>query len=137
MRLSVCCAQEGLSHRRLIMQTRSIMGPFDLTEKAIAQVVTQTSAGNYALGAMGERAFRVFYVNRSDDDVAKELSSCVKQNPRYKAFKFSYAPDPKTAFDRECDDYHDFGKSGTLDNADHPERPDASDWLCPQCDVYG
>jgi hypothetical protein len=43
---------------------------------------------------------------------------------------------PKAAFEKECKNYHDFGGSEKLDNKQHPERPDGTNWECPVCDMY-
>jgi hypothetical protein len=112
-------------------------GPHSLTPQKIAEVVTTTCAGNYALGCVQENGFCILYVGRSDDDVAKPLRSWARQQTRYKAFVFSYAANARTAFDKECEDFHDLGGTETLDNAEHPKRPAKTDWLCPRCDLYG
>jgi hypothetical protein len=112
-------------------------GPHSLTGQTIAETVTRTCAGNYALGRVEENRFCVLYVGRSDDDVAKQLRSWARQHTRYKAFAFTYAPNPRAAFDRECEDFHDLGGTETLDNTEHPKPPAKTDWLCPRCDFYG
>src|ERR1041385_714636 len=119
-----------------IKQTTAIEGPYSLTEAKIAEAVTKTSAGNFALGYVQQNGFCVLYVGRADDDVAKELRSWVNQHPRYKAFVFSYAPSTRAAFDKECEDFHDYGGMEGLDNPDHPIRPPKAIWLCPRCDIY-
>jgi hypothetical protein len=118
------------------MQSRKIMGPFALTLKAITEMVTLTAAGNFALGTVEPLGFCVLYVGRSDTDVAKALGEWVRQNPRYKAFTFSYAAGPRAAFEKECDDFHEFGNDQRLDNVAHPEHPAKKEWLCPRCDHY-
>jgi hypothetical protein len=119
------------------VQSTAIEGPYSLTAQKIAEVVTRTSAGNYALGHVRENGFCVLYVGRSDDDVGKRLRSWASQHPRYKAFVFSYAPNPRAAFDKECEDFHDLGGTEALDNVAHPQRHAKTDWLCPRCDFYG
>jgi hypothetical protein len=52
-------------------------GPFPLSDLSIANVVTRTSPGNYALGYMDGEAFRVFFVGRSDVDVRQRLHDWV------------------------------------------------------------
>jgi len=120
-----------------IVQSTNGNGPHGLTPQKIAEVVTKTSAGNYALGRVQENGFCVLYVGRSDDDVAKQLRSWARQHTRYKAFVFRYAPHPRAAFDKECEDFHDLGGTERLDNAEHPKPPAKTDWLCPRCDFYG
>lgn len=118
------------------MQATAIEGPYSLTQQKVAEVVTRTSAGNYALGCVRDNRFCVLYVGRSDHDVAKELQSWADQHSRYKAFVFSYAPDSRAAFDKECEDFHDYGCTEGLDNPEHPIRPAKHDWLCPRCELY-
>ena len=120
------------------VQSTDTKRPYVLSAKIVAEVVTRTSAGNYALGRAQENGngFCVLYVGRSDGDLARELHGWVGENARYKAFIFSYARDPKTAFEKECEDFHDFGGTERLDNAGHPQRPTETDWLCPRCDCF-
>jgi hypothetical protein len=40
----------------------------------------------------------------------------------YTRFAYSYAPSAEAAFERECRNYDDFGRSGELDNEAHPVR---------------
>ena len=40
----------------------------------------------------------------------------------YTRFAYSYAPSAEAAFERECHNYDDFGRSGALDNKTHPVR---------------
>ena len=119
-----------------MIQSTDIKGPYSLTSQKIAEVVGRTSGGNYTLGCVQENGFCVLYVGRSDLDVAKQLQSWVSQHSRYKAFVFSYASSPRAAFDKECDDFHDYGGTERLDNAEHPTQPVKTDWLCPRCDFY-
>lgn len=119
-----------------MLHSTDIAGPYRLTLQKIAEVVTEISPGNYALGRVRDDRFQVLYVGRADDDVAKRLRSCAKQDLRYTAFVFTYAPSARAAFDKECEDFHDFGGTGGLSNTGHPERPAKTDWLCPRCDYY-
>ena len=91
-------------------------GPYLLNKDKIDEVVTETSAGNYALGYVNEKGtFIVKYVGRADSDVNAS---------------------PKAAFEKECRNYHDFGGSKSLDNKIHPDRPKNSSWKCPCCDTF-
>ena len=121
---------------RKIVQSTDIKHPCNLSAQAIAEAVTRMSAGTYALGRVQENRFCPLYVGRSDDDVARELRGWVGEKARYKVFVFSYAPTAQAAFERECEDYHDFGATERLDNAQHPQRPAQTDWLCPRCEIY-
>jgi hypothetical protein len=109
---------------------------YDLSRQKIAEAVTQLSPGTYALGRVQENGFCPLYVGRSDHDVARELREWVGEKARYKVFVFSYAGTAQAAFEKECEHFHDFGGTERLDNAQHPQRPPHSDWLCPRCDFY-
>ena len=110
-------------------------GPFQLNEKTIDKNITLKSAGNYALGYEDkDNAFIVEYVGRSDTDLNKRLKDWT--DSKYELFKYSYATTAKTAFTKECNNFHDFGGTKKLDNAIHQDRPDKSNWECPRCDIY-
>jgi len=113
------------------MPSLNMSGPYDLTKISIDANVRRTSPGNYVLGKVNdEGTFIVNYVGRSDTDVVQRLSNYIGHT-KYKKFKFSYASSPKAAFEKECQNYHDFDGKEKLDNATHPQRPDASFWKCP------
>jgi len=118
------------------MATLNMDGPFTFSSDIIDKIITRTSAGNYALGFKNdEGTFIVNYVGRADSDVNKRLKDHIGEN--YKLFKYSYATSPKAAFEKECENYHDFGGSDSLDNKIHPDRPSNSkDWSCPKCDIF-
>jgi hypothetical protein len=117
------------------MPSLGMKGPYALTKSKIDEVVTRTSAGNYALGYTNDKgAFIPRYVGRSDSDVNAELKS--KVSTKHKQFKFSYATSPKAAFEKECRNYHDFGGKDKLDNDIHPARPAGTDWKCPVCKIF-
>lgn len=111
----------------------NMKGSYELTNEKIDEVITKTSAGNYALGYEKEGTFYVNYVGRADSDVNGRLKKWVDS---YKKFKFSYATSPKAAFEKECENYHDFGESKSLDNKIHPDRPNGASWKCPKCDTF-
>ena len=118
------------------MASLGMEGPYVFTSEKIDEVVTRTSAGNYALGYIKDDGkFVVEYVGRSDTDLKKELKE--RLTDKYKKFKYSYATSPKAAFEKECHNYHDFGESKMLDNKYHPARPDGTNWKCPVagCDI--
>ena len=56
--------------------------------------------------------------------------------PHYTAFLFSYGASSRAAFDKECENFHDFGRTERLDNVGHPQRPAQTEWLCPRCNFY-
>ena len=102
------------------MASLGMEGSFDLSVVEIGRRITKTQAGNYALGKMDGAKFIVQYVGRSDSDVATRLKQHVGKYPK---FKFSYATSPKAAFEKECNNFHDFGAEKSLDNKIHPGRP--------------
>jgi len=114
------------------MASLGMKGLFNLTSREIDSQVTKTSPGNYALGRVSENKFYVYYVGRSDTDLNGRLKDWVDE---YDKFRFSYAASPKAAFKKECQNYHDFGETDKLDNKQHPQRPDDSNWKCPVCDI--
>ena len=115
------------------MAKLNMTGTFILSNEEIDKRVTKTSAGNYALGRVENNTFYVKYVGRSDNDLNKRLKDWVGS---YESFKFSYASSPKSAFEKECENYHDFGENKSLDNKAHPDRPDNANWSCPNCDIF-
>ena len=118
------------------MPSLNMSGPYVFTSAKIDEVVTRTSEGNYALGrTKDDDTFIVKYVGRSDENLNQELKA--KLSDTYKRFKYSYATSPKDAFEKECQNYHDFGESAKLDNQIHPDRPDGTNWKCPVCDIFG
>jgi hypothetical protein len=114
------------------MATLNMSGPYKLNNYQIDAAVREISPGNYALGLDGEK-FTVHYVGRSDDDLNKRLKQWVGKDAKYKDFKASYASSPKAAFEKECQNYHDFGEKESLDNDIHPQRPANANWRCPVC----
>ncbi len=81
--LSVCPA---CAARYSIMRSLEMNGSYPLSDEAIDEVVTQTSAGNYALGYMDGDTFDVFYVGRSDSDVRQRLHEWVGLPSRYENY---------------------------------------------------
>lgn len=114
------------------MASLSMNGPYNLTGTEIDQAVTKTSPGNYGLGRVNkEGTFLVSRVGRSDYDVNGRLHD---HPGDYEKFKFSYASSAKAAFEKECENYHDFDPPG---NKMHPDRPDGTSWKCPRCRHFG
>ncbi len=156
--LSVCPACVGAYRaRRFPLGPLGMSGSFPLDDAMIDEMVSRTSAGNYALGYMDEGTFLVFYVGRSDSDVRGRLHEWVgapsepdryatsaqapwgtkrrpgfpRQAPAlarvavggdggYTRFAYSYAASAAAAFEKECQNYDDFGGCGGLDNAARP-----------------
>ncbi len=115
------------------MASLGMKGLFNLTSREIDSQVTKTSPGNYALGRVSENKFYVYYVGRSDTDLNGRLKDWVDE---YDMFRFSYAKSPKAAFEKECQNYHDFGEIDKLDNKNHPQKPDNTNRKCPVCDIF-
>lgn len=112
------------------MPSSGLNGPYRLSNDQVDAVVSEESAGAYALGETREKTFYVSYVGRSDKDVNDRLKDHVGD---YKQFKYRYYSTVKGAFEKECRLYHDFEPPN---NKVHPDRPTGKDWECPVCDVF-
>lgn len=112
-------------------KTLDMKGPYSFTPEGIDEQITETSPGNYALGYMDNKDFRVRYVGRSDTDVCDRLKSHIGKRPKCTHFKYSYASSPKTAYEKECQNYHDFTPP---ENKMHPDQPSGNTrrWACPE-----
>ena len=116
------------------MASSGLSGPFALTTAGVATAVAEVSPGAYALGYTGtDGKFYIQYVGRSDDDVRKRLKDWVPTNYAQLQFKFSYFPSAKSAFEKECNLYHDFTPTW---NSIHPARPRNANWECPRCSIF-
>jgi hypothetical protein len=113
------------------MPSSGLSGPYSLTTREVSRIVSKVSAGAYALGSTKDGVFHIYYVGRSDGDVAKRLQQHVIE--WYPQFKFNFFPSAKSAFDKECNLYHDFNPS---DNKAHPARPANTNWKCQICDLF-
>ena len=126
--------EEAAKKHPYTVRSLGMEGPYKLDVETIDVQVTRKSPGNYALGVVTERgAFRPGYVGRSDSDVAASLKSWVGKTKK-PLFKFSYASWAKAAFEKECENYHDFNP---VQNTTHPERPEKTNWHCPRCSIFG
>lgn len=114
------------------MASLNMQGPYDFTKEEIDKRVTKKNQeGNYALGNVDDKSiFTVEYVGRSDTDLNAELKNRTSWTI-YKKFKYSYAISAKAAFEKECNNYHDFGGKKSLANEIHPARPDGTSYTCP------
>lgn len=116
------------------MPSTGLRGPYQLIQGSINENVTRVLPGAYALGPVRNEIFYVHYTGRSDSDVASRLKKHIGEHPY---FKFDYFLSPKTAFEKECRIWHNFGgPEGKLDNEKHPQRPTDSNWQCPVCDIF-
>jgi hypothetical protein len=59
------------------MRSLEMRGSYPLDAESIDNLITRTSAGNYALGYMDGGEFNVFYVGRSDSDLKRRLHEWV------------------------------------------------------------
>lgn len=118
------------------MPSLNMYGPYELNNDEISRIITRTSPGNYALGFIDkEGKFRFKYIGRADSDIAGRLKRHL--NEGYTFFKYSYASSPKAAFEKECQNYHDFDENKKLANKIHPDRPNNTNWKCPVCNIFG
>jgi len=116
------------------MSSTGLEGPFNLTHESIDSLVKEISSGAYVLGYTSRsNAFIVKYVGRSDDNLNSRLHDWVGI---YNQFKASYLSSSTAAFEKECNVYHDFGRSEKLDNEIHPDCPNGSSWKCPRCYIF-
>jgi hypothetical protein len=115
-----------------ITPSAGLSGPYRLDAETVGAVVSRKSAGAFALGRSEGDTFYIRYVGRSDGDVAAALSQHVGE---YQQFKFAYFGSSSTAFEKECQLYHDFGES-KLNNRFHPLRPSSGGGPCPRCRIF-
>lgn len=110
-----------------------LKGPFSLDSTTINAQVKKNSIGAYALGHIKKDTggFVPKYVGRSDNDLNGRLQAHIAEYPQ---FKFEYYSSAKKAFEKECNLYHDWKKQ--LDNKEHPDRPNGTDWKCPRCKTF-
>jgi len=113
-----------------------MQGPYSLSIADIDKQVTKTSAGNYASGLVNDKEkFIVKYIGRSDTDLNTRMKKHATTGEHPK-FKYAYATSPKTACEKECKNFHDFGGTEKPENGVHPDRPAKSGWKCPYCKSF-
>lgn len=122
------------------MATLNMGISYNLTYDEIDRLVLENSIGNYAYGYLNDKGvFIVCYVGRSDTDLKERIKHGIedmKADPtcRYERFKFSYADSIQKAYEKECQNYHDFGGvEGYLRNEVHPAKPESYEGSCPIC----
>lgn len=103
-----------------------LSGPYPLTEDGVAEAVTASAPGVFALGMMRNGAFYVGYVGRAELDLARELD---RHELAYSHFKFNFADTAEDAFQKECELFHAFAPPANA----HPSRPRGSQAKCPIC----
>lgn len=114
------------------MTSLRMLGPIDLTTDNVDNLISARSPGNFALGHIKGKAFIVKYIGRSDSNLNNHLKKYIGDYP---TFKWSYASSIKAAFDKACQNYHDFGGSDALDNKTHPEKPEGEYLICEICGI--
>jgi hypothetical protein len=114
------------------LESNGIQGPFALTDSNIDREVTRTSAGVFTLDDTEDAVrFHVVFVGRSDFDLNNQLHVYVGT---YKRFKFAYCSSARSAFEKECELFHDFEPP---ENLNHPARLPGSGWTCNRCGLFG
>jgi|GraSoiStandDraft_41_1057321.scaffolds.fasta_scaffold844207_2 hypothetical protein len=114
-----------------LMTKTGLQGPYPLSFDAIDAVVTRTSAGVYALGhSDAQGRFCINHVGRSDSDLRSRLLDYIGSD---RLFKYGYSASSQTAFEKECQLFHDFSPPG---NRLHPDRPKGTTWSCPRCRMF-
>lgn len=107
-----------------------LQGPYRLSFDGVDAAVRQKSPGVYALGhedAQGK--FCINHVGRSDSDIRGRLLDTIGSST---LFKYGYSASSQTAFEKECQLFHDISPPG---NRMHPARPKGATWRCPRCQM--
>jgi hypothetical protein len=113
------------------MTKTGLSGPYRLSFDEIDALVTRQSAGVFALGhADAEGRFCVNHVGRADSDLRERLLATIGSDA---LFKYGYYSSSRTAFEKECQLYHDIRPPG---NRVHPDRPRGTRWECPRCQIF-
>jgi hypothetical protein len=112
---------------------KAMRGPFPLTAEQVGLQVQSTSPGFY-VHSKDSSGNAGHYVGRSDTNVAERLLQWV--GSKYVRFWFDYAGSAKAAFEGECTWFHALGGTATLENQQHPGRPENTNWKCPKCGVF-
>lgn len=123
------------------MASLNMRGPFPLTDEEVDLRVEEGKIGNYAYGYVEERdgrqIFIVRYVGRSTTDLRAEIKKRHKSENKFtktdcEQFKYSYAETEREAYEKECQNFHDFGGEQSLLNDVHPAKPeDNGTYKCP------
>jgi len=111
------------------MSKSGLLGPYPLTEEALQKYVTDaedwSSAAVFALGPVKDRRFYLRRVGHADGDLAEILRPYIG---KYAAFRFKFYRSTHSAYDKECQLYHDFKPK---DNDIHPVKPKNTKFTCP------
>jgi len=110
-----------------------LIGPYSLNSEEIDINFPFNKPGNFALGYLDDsNVFIVEYVGRSDTDLNQILKTNLGKS--YKYFKAKYIDNDKDRYDKECNNFHDFGEDKLLTNAAHPAPLQGTSYKCPVCD---
>lgn len=105
-----------------------LQGPFRLSFDGVDAEVKQKSPGVFALGYEDPQGrFCINHVGRSDSDIRGRLLDTIGSST---LFKYGYSASAQTAFEKECQLFHDIAPPG---NRVHPARPKGATWRCPRC----
>ena len=98
-----------------------------LDNEFIDKHVVGGRVGVYILDKYQPGPFATHFVGRSDNDVADRLKKWVSDGG-FLYFKVKYEPSTKSAYELECQIYHDLKP---VENIIHPEAPDGTSYTCP------
>jgi hypothetical protein len=98
-----------------------------LDNEFIDKHVVGGRVGVYILDKYQPGPFTTHFVGRSDNDVADRLKKWVSDGG-FLYFKVKYEPSTKSAYELECQIYHDLKP---VENIIHPEAPDGTSYPCP------
>ena len=105
-----------------------LIGPYLLAIDVIDREVGGGNAGAYALGYIDNLGrFCITFVGSARTNLQSKLKEHVG-TAQY--FKFRHLLTERSAFEKECELFHDFLPIG---NFLHPSRPTNHDWKCPKC----
>ncbi len=108
------------------MPSTELFGPYSLTAEVIDRVIKAWNPGVCAMGQAGQNnVFYVSFVVRSDYDLNGKLKEYIG---KYRQFKYILLSSSRSAFEKECQLYHDFAPP---DNKKHPMKPEKTEYKCP------
>ena len=104
-------------------------GTHRLNRRNVNRVTGEVSTGQYRLTR--SRTGPTEYVGRSDTDLSRRLNEHLDEG--YTHFRYSPAGSVKSAYEKECRQYHYRLDNGNIDNVRHPARPRGTNYRCPVC----
>ena len=103
----------------------------ELVKNTGNEVSSDIIFGNYAFGISTATGFRPYYVGRSDSGLLKEINQQIDKGKAdgCDKFKYSAANNATEAYEKECQNYHDFKPKY---NKVHPDKPkNNGHYKCP------